>query len=990
MHLALIQTGDRRLAEASPHDNLWGIGLSACDPRASSTDSWCGQNLLGQALEHAREILRRDITASLSNPPPDTPVPRDDTGDTVFEVDPVTHLRLDTDSPFASTQMTALSAFTYWVPEDHAPEVLLAQESRIDAPLVPEQGPDLISGVVTMDDATFTTLLSLHSGVSTTSRFNCRALLDTGSPQSFIHQGAFDQMVATGAADASCVRSTTPRTWSGFGSRQLLSTHRQARMTIQFNHNGSPSASLAVWMYIVPNETMRCPLLLVRDSWMRFHSRSYQTFSPQPDGRILGEFTLSLCDENLGSAAAYIRDRESSDTAYHLVYDGLGVSLTDSPQLIPVNLVRLDGSPALTGHYMVDLLPAHDDSNPSERFVSSGRQLIPLTGYQDLEPGDIIGTASSPLLRVPLEALTPHNLPTDVSALTKSPTTPASQTAPALTTALDSPNEPRPELLHRLDHNQRKSFLRLWNTVPPHIRRIDFALDAAGWDSPAIDALSETLAAYADVFSSSKLDYGECSLRPFEIKVPPGTQPIQSRPYRLNPVLSKQVDTILDSYLAAGLIQYSASTWSSPLVCVPKKSGGIRITVNYQKLNKVAEIPQTAIPRVDEVLDTLGGGSIFSMVDLFSGFTQLTIHPDTIPLTAFCTPNGLYEWLRMPQGAAGAPAWFVWVMRLVTAGLNNIRMYLDDAIGSDDCPLHHVTTLAAFFARLRLHQLKLSPDKSRIGAARVDFLGHIISADGVRPNDDRVAALTRMPMPSDIKQLRSLLGGLSYYRKFLPNMARLIRPITVLLKKGAAFDFTSAMEDTVRALLAELAAPPILVFPDWDAVIDASRPFRLHCDASTAGLGATLEQEQPDGSVRLIVYISRATLDNEQNWTHMELEAGCVVRSIRRLRHYLFGVYFLVFTDHQCLQQICKIGETKPRIQRWMEFLSAYNFHLSYRRGQENANADFLPRLPLPPIAEDISGAFALTDPDDLGVYLIRACGFTTPTCPVPGVGLVG
>ena len=162
MHLALIQTGDHRLAEASPHDNLWGIGLSACDPRASSPDSWCGQNLLGQVLEHAREILRRDITASLLNPAPETPVPRDDTGDTAFEEDPVTHLRLDTDPPPANTQTATLSVFTDSVPADHAPEVLLAQEQRVDAPLMPEQGPDLISGVVTMDDATFTTLLSLH------------------------------------------------------------------------------------------------------------------------------------------------------------------------------------------------------------------------------------------------------------------------------------------------------------------------------------------------------------------------------------------------------------------------------------------------------------------------------------------------------------------------------------------------------------------------------------------------------------------------------------------------------------------------------------------------------------------------------------------------------------------------------------------------------------------------------------------------------------
>ena len=399
MHLALIQTGDRRLAEASPHDTLWGIGLSAHDPRASSPDSWCDQNLLGQALENAREILRRDIPEPPPNPTPETPV-HCAAGDTVFEVDPATHLRLETNPLPANTQSAMLFASTASVPDDHAPEVLLAQEQRIDAPLIPEQGPGLIGGVVTMDNATFTTLLSLHSGVSATSRFNCRALLDMGSPQSFIHQGAFDQMVALGAADASCVRSTTPRTWSGFGSRQLLSTNQQARMNVQFHHNGTASASLAVWMYIVPNETMRCPLLLGRYSWMRFDSRSYQTLPPHPDGRTFGELTRSPCDDNLGSAAAYIRSHEAPANAYHLVYDGLGMSLTDSSQLISVNLVRLDESPALTGHYMVDILSVTADSNPLERFVSSGRQWIPLTGYQDLEPDDILGTALSPLLRV--------------------------------------------------------------------------------------------------------------------------------------------------------------------------------------------------------------------------------------------------------------------------------------------------------------------------------------------------------------------------------------------------------------------------------------------------------------------------------------------------------------------------------------------------------------------------------------------------------------
>ena len=227
---------------------------------------------------------------------------------------------------------------------------------------------------------------------------------------------------------------------------------------------------------------------------------------------------------------------------------------------------------------------------------------------------------------------------TDATPLAESPTPPTSSSLAINATphTLDAPSS---ELFRRLNDDQRESFLYLWNIVPFHIRRIDVALEASGWDPSANDALSATLTEYANIFSSSKLDYSACSLRPFEIKVPPGTQPIQTRPYRLDPVLSMQADAILDSYLAAGLILHSTPPWSSPLVCVPKKSGGIRITVNHQKWNKIIEILQIAIPRVNEVFDTLGDGSVFSVFGLFTGFTQLTIHPDTIPLTAFCTPN---------------------------------------------------------------------------------------------------------------------------------------------------------------------------------------------------------------------------------------------------------------------------------------------------------------------------------------------------------------
>ena len=140
------------------------------------------------------------------------------------------------------------------------------------------------------------------------------------------------------------------------------------------------------------------------------------------------------------------------------------------------------------------------------------------------------------------------------------------------------------------------------------------------------------------------------------------------------------------------------------------------------------------------------------------------------------------------------------------------------------------------------------------------------------------------------------------HHMFLPNMANRIRPVMALLKQGEKFVFTSDMEAVTRSLLPKLSEPPVLVFPDWDAVTDSSRLFRLYCDASVDGFGATLKQEQPDGSVRPIVFISRATLDNERHWTPLNLEAGSIVWAIKRLRRYLWSTLFAIFWDHKAFE----------------------------------------------------------------------------------------
>ena len=395
---------------------------------------------------------------------------------------------------------------------------------------------------------------------------------------------------------------------------------------------------------------------------------------------------------------------------------------------------------------------------------------------------------------------------------------------------------------------------------------------------------------------------------PFKITLSPHSEPVTSRPYRINPILAKKADAVLDQYLSAGLIQHSTSHYSSPMVAIRKKDGGVHITINFKKLNAISSLGQLPI---DEVLDYFLPLRLGLLVPLNQHRQE-----DTILLTAFCTPNRLFEWLVMPQGSSVSPGWFVKVINEIIKGLKRIAAYLDDIIVFDPDPTDHVANIRALFGRLRNHHLKLSPSKAKTGATADDFLGHMLSSGGHSANSDKAAALTRMPMPTDKKQVRSLFGGINYYGKFLINLSRRLRPINALLKQGATFDFTPAMEATICAILHELTEPPTLVYRDWDAVTDNSRPFRLFCDASLDGFGATLEQEQPDGSVHPIIYISRATLDSKCSWTPLDLEGGSIVWAIKRLREHLWSPRFQICSDHKVVENIAKVREHNARVRR--------------------------------------------------------------------------
>ncbi|CAB1116433.1 unnamed protein product [Ectocarpus sp. CCAP 1310/34] len=474
------------------------------------------------------------------------------------------------------------------------------------------------------------------------------------------------------------------------------------------------------------------------------------------------------------------------------------------------------------------------------------------TGCAELEPGDVLGVATAPLVQIPLASIDPTPQTAEgVGSSDPTPPTRSENGPPSRVTSVHSNIPVADPKISRPHCRRNRRHRNCWNA------------------SRTRSDLADVLCDFSDVFSRSPSDFDCCSVKPFRLEVPADAKPLASRPYRLNPLVEKKVDAILDQCLAAGLIQHSQSPWASPLVVIPKKDGNLRLTVNYKKLNKLCSLGQQPQPRVDHIIDSLHKGKVFSIFDLNSAFHRITVEEDT--------------------GSSVAPSWFTMVINEVVNGLDHVLAYLDDVIVFDADPVHHVANIRLFLECLRKYNLKLSPLKSRVGAKEAVYLGHTISPAGVSPRADEVEALTNMPLPNNVKQLRSLLGGLSYYRKFIKGLAVRVKPLADFLREDAKFCYTPAMVDAVKVLLAKLSEPPVLAFPDWDAVADGSRPLRLCCDACVDGFGAAFEQEQADGSVRPILFVSRATLESERNWTVLYLEAGSIVWAIKRLRGY-FGL----------------------------------------------------------------------------------------------------
>ncbi|XP_078148594.1 uncharacterized protein LOC144544050 [Carex rostrata] len=421
----------------------------------------------------------------------------------------------------------------------------------------------------------------------------------------------------------------------------------------------------------------------------------------------------------------------------------------------------------------------------------------------------------------------------------------------------------------------------------------------------------------------------------FKIDLVPGTAPISKVPYRMAPAELKELKVQLEEMLEKGLIRPSTSPWGAPVLFVRKKDGTLRLCIDYRELNKVTVKNKYPLPRIDDIFDQLQGSSVYSKIDLRTGYHQLRICPSDVERTAFRTRYGHYEYLVMSFGLTNAPTAFMDLMQRVFRDLldTTVVVFIDDILVYSRSYEEHAAHLRVVLQRLRDHQLYAKFSKCEFWMNQVAFLGHIVSGEGLAVDPEKIRAVTEWKRPTTVTEIRSFLGLAGYYRRFVMGFSQLARPLTELLHKGVKFEWGESQEKSFEELKSRLVSAPILAMPV------VGKDYTVFTDASRSGLGCVLMQ---DGHV--IAYASRQLRPHEQNYPTHDMELAAVIFALKIWRHYLYGAKCQIFTDHKSLKYIFTQKKLNLRQRRWLELMKDYDLDIQYHAGKANVVADALSR----------------------------------------------
>ena len=461
----------------------------------------------------------------------------------------------------------------------------------------------------------------------------------------------------------------------------------------------------------------------------------------------------------------------------------------------------------------------------------------------------------------------------------------------------------------------------------------------------------KALLEFSDVISIG--GYGQTDLISHAIVLEPGSVPIKLRRRPLNPVMEESLKKQIDKWLAHDVIEDSDSPWSFPLVPVPKKnSDEIRWAVDYRRLNAITKKDAFPLPNITDNLSRLSGSRVFTALDGAGAFHVVPVRRCDREKTAFSTPFGQYQFARMPFGLANAPATY---SRLVSKALRHlptseVLCYLDDtAIHSADA-WPHLRILRKVLTAFRAAGLQISPEKAQLFRDHIQYLGHEVSAQGVRIPGEYTKVVRQWPLPDTLKTLRAFLGKCGYYRKFIANYAAVTAPLVQYTQQDQHEAIPRLAEDEAavrafRQLKHLLLTAPILAYPQFHG-----KPFILDTDfsADPGAIGGVLSQEQ-DGQERVIAYGARRLLPRERAYASTKGELLAVIFFLRYYKYYLLHRPFVLRTDNSALTWIRSLESPTGMILRWLEILASFDFTVKHRKGTQHGNADSLSRAPHAP-----------------------------------------
>ncbi|XP_026410454.1 uncharacterized protein LOC113305651 [Papaver somniferum] len=441
-------------------------------------------------------------------------------------------------------------------------------------------------------------------------------------------------------------------------------------------------------------------------------------------------------------------------------------------------------------------------------------------------------------------------------------------------------------------------------------------------------AVSTLLGTFADVFAEPT---GLPPSRSLDHKIPlkHGSNPTSQRPYKCPFIYKSVVESLVSEILSSGVIQPIHSTFSAPILLVKKKDGTWHFFVDYRKLNDITAKDKFPIPLIKELLDELNGSVVFSRIDLRSGYYQIRVYAPDVHKTAFRTHQGHYEFIVMPFGLTNAPATFQALMNEVFQPYPRkfVLVFFDDILVYSPSISAYIEHLQLTLSLLRKHFLFAKMSKCAFAQPQLEYLGHIITTNGVAADPDKVAVMVNWPQPHTLNQLRGFLGLTGYYRKFIKDYGNICKPLTNMLKRDS-FSWNDAATLAFSTIKQAMTSAPVLALPEF------CQPFTLETDACSRGIGVLLMQNS-----KPIAFLSKPLGPKVLALSTYEKEFLAIVMAVQKWKHYLSNQQFIIHTYHQSLKYLLDQNLSTALQQKWLVKLMGFDYVIKFKKGLDNKEA---------------------------------------------------